>query len=136
LVVISAIGGFLFGYDTGVISGAMIPIKRQFHLSYEYQEVIVSITLVGAVIGASSSAFLNDRLGRRMVLLVASIAFIVGSIIMCVSLVVWLIIIGRFVVGLGIGIVACLISYSLEFKIKIFSGILLCKSEVKLFKYF
>ena len=103
LVVISCIGGFLFGYDTGVISSAMIPIKRKFHLSYEYQEVVVSITLVGAIIGAITSAFFNERFGRRKVLLLAAISFIVGSVVMAVSLVVWLIVVGRFIVGLGIG---------------------------------
>ena len=103
LVVISAVGGFLFGYDTGVISGAMIPIKRQFHLSNEYQEVIVSITLVGAIFSSLTSAFLNDRYGRRLVLLIAAFSFTLGSVIMGASVGVVSIIIGRFVVGLGIG---------------------------------
>eukprot|EP00111_Clytia_hemisphaerica_P022517 TCONS_00066211-protein len=104
LVFISAIGGFLFGYDTGVISGAMIPIKRQFHLSYESQEIIVAITLVGAIIGAVSSAYLNDRFGRRIVLLIAAFSFTLGSITMGLAVNdVSLIIVGRFIVGLGIG---------------------------------
>ena len=104
MVFVSAIGGFLFGYDTGVISGAMIPIKRQFHLSYESQEIIVAITLVGAIIGAVSSAYLNDRFGRRIVLLTAAFSFTVGSITMGLAVKdVSLIIVGRFIVGLGIG---------------------------------
>ena len=103
LVLVSAVGGFLFGYDSGVISGAMIPLKRQFHLSNEYQEIIVSITLVGAIISATSSAYLNDKFGRRIVLLIAAFSFTLGSIIMGVSVSVASIIFGRLVVGFGIG---------------------------------
>lgn len=104
LALFAAIGGFLFGYDTGVISGAMIPIKRKFHLSYEMQEVIVSITLVGAIIGAASSAYFNDRFGRRAVLLLASALFTVGSVCMGAAEQMASIIVGRMFVGLGIGI--------------------------------
>ena len=103
LVMISAVGGFLLGYGTGVISGAMIPIKREFHLSNEYQEVIVSITLVGATLSSLTSAFLNDRYGRRFVLLIAAFSFTLGSVIMGASIGVVSIVIGRFVVGLSLG---------------------------------
>ena len=103
LVVISAVGGFLLGYGTGVISGAMIPIKRQFDLSNEYQEVIVSITLVGAILSSLTSAFLNDKYGRRLVLLISAFFFTLGSLILGLSFGVAPIIIGRFIVGLGLG---------------------------------
>lgn len=103
LVVFAAIGGFLFGYDTGVISGAMIPIKRRFHLSYEYQEIIVSITLAGAIVGAASSAYFNSKIGRRGVLFIASLSFTLGSIVMGAAINVSMIITGRLIVGLGIG---------------------------------
>lgn len=99
----ASIGGFLFGYDTGVISGAMIPIKRQFRFTSEMQEVVVSITIVGAIIGSLSSGYLNYRLGRRRVLLLASLLFMIGSISMGAAQGVAYIIIGRMLVGLGVG---------------------------------
>lgn len=103
LTFFAAIGGFLFGYDTGVISGAMIPIKRHLKLSNEMQETIVSITLVGAIIASASSAYFNDRFGRRIVLLMASFLFTLGSIFMSAAEEVVVIVIGRLLVGLGIG---------------------------------
>lgn len=52
-VAIAALGGLLFGYDTGVISGAILSIARQFSLSSTMEEMVVSAVLVGAVVGAS-----------------------------------------------------------------------------------
>ena len=64
-VAIAAIGGLLFGYDTGVVSGAILFIKHQFSLSATMEEIVVSAVLVGAVVGASVGGALTDRLGRR-----------------------------------------------------------------------
>ena len=52
--VFAAVGGLLFGYDTGVISGALLFIKSQFHLSVFHQELVVSVVLIGATVGALS----------------------------------------------------------------------------------
>ncbi|XP_039010764.1 inositol transporter 1-like isoform X2 [Hibiscus syriacus] len=67
LTVIAGIGGFLFGYDTGVISGALLYIKDDFEVvnqSSFLQETIVSMALVGAIIGAASGGWINDAYGR------------------------------------------------------------------------
>ena len=77
----AALGGLLFGYDTGVISGALIFIKREFVLSTFEQELIVSIVLTGAIVGAFSGGRLSDRFGRRITLLATSIVFIAGAIL-------------------------------------------------------
>ena len=61
----AALGGLLFGYDTGVISGALIFIKQEFALSTFEQELIVSIVLAGAIVGAFTGGRLSDRFGRR-----------------------------------------------------------------------
>ena len=58
----AALGGLLFGYDTGVISGALIFIKSQFHLSVFHQELVVSVVLIGAAVGALSGGKLADVL--------------------------------------------------------------------------
>ncbi len=62
---IAAIGGFLFGYDTGVISGALLYIKRDFHAGPVTQEAVVSVLLIGAAAGALLSGWLADRIGRK-----------------------------------------------------------------------
>src|SRR5205814_5254998 len=55
VVAVAALGGLLFGYDTGVISGALLFVKRSFHLGSTGQSVVVSAVLVGAVIGAGAA---------------------------------------------------------------------------------
>jgi len=79
-VAVAALGGLLFGYDTGVISGAILFIKTQFSLSATMEEIVVSAVLVGAVFGATLGGALTDRLGRRSLILVAAVIFVCGSI--------------------------------------------------------
>jgi SP family myo-inositol transporter-like MFS transporter 13 len=61
----SAIGGFLFGYDTGVISGAMLLIAPALHLSPDQQETVVSAAIAGAIGGAAFAGWANQAFGRR-----------------------------------------------------------------------
>jgi MFS family permease len=63
LAAVAALGGFLFGYDTGVISGALLFIKPAFHASTLQQQSIIGSLLVGAVVGAAASG--RRRLWRR-----------------------------------------------------------------------
>ena len=77
---VAAIGGLLFGFDTAVINGAIVFIKRQFELSDSQTEVAASSLLLGCVIGASLAAFTSDRFGRKKVLLGAAALFTVSSI--------------------------------------------------------
>lgn len=79
-VAVAALGGLLFGYDTGVISGAILFIKTQFSLSTTMEEIVVSSVLVGAVFGSALGGALTDRFGRRGLILVAAVIFVSGSI--------------------------------------------------------
>jgi SP family galactose:H+ symporter-like MFS transporter len=72
---IAAIGGLLFGYDTGVISGAILFIKKQFFLSASQEEIVVSAVLVGAVVGAAIGGALTNRFGRRKLIILAGVIF-------------------------------------------------------------
>jgi SP family galactose:H+ symporter-like MFS transporter len=100
----AALGGLLFGYDTGVISGALIFIRKTFALTTFQQEFVVSIVLVGAATGALLGGRFADRIGRRGTLLVTSIIFIAGAIVCAAAGGVTVLVIGRAIVGLGIGL--------------------------------
>lgn len=103
LTVFAAIGGFLFGYDTGVISGAMILIKQEFDLSSFWQELIVSVTIGAAILGALLGGFLNQQLGRKPLLVVSAMVFTVGAVVMGVAPSIEILLVGRLTVGFGIG---------------------------------
>ena len=75
---VAALGGLLFGYDIGIISGALLFIKNDFPLTPFLTGVVVSSILLGAVIGAGASGGLGDRLGRRKVVLIAAVIFAAG----------------------------------------------------------
>ncbi|ADZ09543.1 sugar transporter [Methanobacterium lacus] len=106
---ITSIGGLLFGYDTGVISGAILFIREDFLLSTTAQEVTVSAVLIGAVIGASISGILADRYGRKIMIVLASIIFGIGAIFSSVSPNVNALIISRVVVGIAIGMASFIV---------------------------
>ncbi|GFZ21652.1 inositol transporter 4 [Actinidia rufa] len=106
LALSAGIGGLLFGYDTGVISGALLYIKEDFdsvERSTLLQSTIVSTAVAGAIIGAAMGGWLNDRLGRKMSILIADFLFFVGAIMMATAPAPWVIILGRIFVGLGVG---------------------------------
>lgn len=109
VAVLSAIGGFLFGYHTGVISAAIIYIKDTIEgsnhsLSYAWQEAIVSVTIFGAFIFSIFAGSCADKYGRRKVILAASSSFALGSIFMGFAGGKWTLLIGRFIAGAGVGL--------------------------------
>ena len=77
---VAALGGLLFGYDTGVISGAILFIKKQFSLSATMEEIVVSAVLVGAVIGAAAGGVLTNRFGRRKLIILAGLIFTASAL--------------------------------------------------------
>ena len=101
---ISALGGFLFGYDTGVVSGAILFVRKDFSLSSTEVEVVISSVLLGALLGALAGGSLADRFGRRRVIIVAGALFAGGAIATGVAPTVAWLIAGRVVVGVAIGI--------------------------------
>ncbi|CAM8965485.1 hypothetical protein QQ045_005885 [Rhodiola kirilowii] len=106
LALSAGIGGLLFGYDTGVISGALLFIKDDFEQVDKktwLQETIVSMAVAGAIFGAAFGGWMNDKFGRRKSILGADIVFFLGAIVMAAAPAPWVIIIGRILVGLGVG---------------------------------
>jgi sugar porter (SP) family MFS transporter len=100
----AALGGLLFGYDTGVISGAELFLKNDFTLSTFALEVIVSGVLAGAAVGALLGGRLADLFGRRKLLIVTAIIFGAGGIVCAAATSPAILVIGRIIVGLGIGL--------------------------------
>ncbi|KAG8370584.1 hypothetical protein BUALT_Bualt14G0132300 [Buddleja alternifolia] len=106
LALSAGIGGLLFGYDTGVISGALLYIKEDFPSVDKktwMQETIVSMAVAGAIFGAAIGGWINDRFGRKISIMIADFLFFVGAIVMAAAPAPWMIILGRIFVGLGVG---------------------------------
>ena len=106
---ITSIGGLLFGYDTGVISGAILFIRDDFILSSTAQEITVSAVLIGAVIGASVSGLLADKYGRKIMIVLSSIIFGMGAIFSAFSPNVYALVTSRIVVGVAIGMASFIV---------------------------
>ena len=98
-----ALGGVLFGYDTGVIAGAILFINEDLGLSPFTSGLVVSSLLVGAMIGAAFAGPIADATGRRKLVLVAAIIFAVGAIGAALATSAGLLILFRFVLGLAVG---------------------------------
>lgn len=103
LAAFSALGGFLFGYDTGVISGAMLLLKRELDLSALWQELLISSTVAAAALSALLGGFLNGLFGRRVCILLASFFFSVGGIVLSTAPGKEVLLAGRLIVGVGLG---------------------------------
>jgi sugar porter (SP) family MFS transporter len=102
---IVALGGLLSGFDTGVISGALLFIKDEWNLSDYLQGILVSSTLVGATIGAILNGHLADLFGRKKILIFTAVLFFIGSIFCAAAPNINILILSRFIVGLAIGVV-------------------------------
>ncbi len=100
---IAALGGVLYGYDMGIIAAAAIFVKRTFALSTLMEELVVSIVLIGAMLGAMVGGVVADRIGRRATLVWAGGIFIVGSLLAPLSANVFVLIVARAIIGIGIG---------------------------------
>ncbi len=103
ICVIAAIGGLLFGYDTGVISGALLYIKDDLHAGELAQEWIVSSLLVGACVGAVASGYLADAISRKWTKVISGCVYVVGALGCAFAVNVPMLIGARVVLGLSVG---------------------------------
>jgi len=104
-----ALGGLLFGYDTGVISGAILFIKEDFGLSAFMQGAVVAALLLGAMIGAGLAGPMSDRLGRRRLIMIAAVTFTIGALGAAAAPDAWTLVAARFVLGLAVGSAALVV---------------------------
>ncbi|HWM03265.1 MAG TPA: sugar porter family MFS transporter, partial [Actinophytocola sp.] len=80
VTIVATLGGLLFGYDTGVINGALEPMKTDLGLTAAGEGLVTSTLLVGAAVGAAACGKLNDTLGRKKTLTILAVIFFVGTI--------------------------------------------------------
>jgi sugar porter (SP) family MFS transporter len=104
-----ALGGLLFGYDTGVISGAILFITEDFGLSPFMQGAVVASLLLGAMVGAALAGPLSDRLGRRRLIMIAAVTFTIGALGAAAAPSAWALVGARFVLGLAVGCAALVV---------------------------
>ncbi|PSC70824.1 inositol transporter 2 isoform B [Micractinium conductrix] len=105
----ASVAGFLFGYDLGLIGGALLNIRDAFGMGDWMAELIVGAAKFGAVLGTFLGGALMLHYGRRIAIAIDSAFFIVGPLIMAASAGVAGLVVGRVVVGVGIGIAATVV---------------------------
>lgn len=109
IYIFGALGGLLFGYDTGVISGAILFIQKQMNLDSWQQGWVVSAVLLGAVLGAAIIGPMSDKYGRKKLVMLSSIIFFIGALGSAFSPEFWTLIISRIVLGMAVGASSALI---------------------------
>jgi SP family galactose:H+ symporter-like MFS transporter len=100
---IAGLGGILYGYDVGIIAGALVFVRSSFALSTQMEEVVVSVVLVGSLLGAIAGGAASDRFGRRAILVAGGVIFTVGSLLAPLSPDVYALILARMLLGVAIG---------------------------------
>lgn len=110
VAVTCSLAGFLFGYDTGIISAVLLYINDDLghELDSQEKELITSITSGGAFIGAIVAGLTADRYGRKIAIYVGCALFTIGAVLQAAANSLALMTVGRLVVGLGVGGAACL----------------------------
>lgn len=106
LSVVAAVGGFLFGYDTAVISGTISQVTTQFNLSASGQGWYVGCALVGSIAGVGIAGILSDRFGRKNVLMLSAVLFSVSAVGCAITPGFNDLVVFRIIGGMGIGIVS------------------------------
>lgn len=130
---VAALGGFLFGFDTAVISGTVSLVKHDFGLNAVSEGWFVSCALLGCIIGVSCSGKLSDKYGRKIVLIISAILFLVSALGCMLSGSFTILILFRLIGGLGIG-VASMVSplYISEFSPSRFRGMMVSLYQLAL----
>ncbi len=101
--VVSAVSGLLYGYDTGIISGALLQISKEFDIGNGFEQMIAAGILLGAVIGALGCSVLSERWGRHRTILLICAVFVVGSLACSLSPTPLLLVLSRVVLGFAVG---------------------------------
>jgi SP family arabinose:H+ symporter-like MFS transporter len=106
---VASLGGFLFGFDAAVVSGALPLLKDQFNFSASQEGWFVVTALIGCIVGVAISGELTDRIGRRKPLMLSAVLFLLSAIGYAVMPSLTLITLSRFIGGMGIGLASSVV---------------------------
>lgn len=106
LAVVAALGGYLFGYDTAVISGTISQVSAQFALDTIDQGWYVGCALIGSILGVMCAGMLSDKFGRKKILVLSAVLFTVSAFGCAFSATFNQLVIFRIIGGMGIGVVS------------------------------
>lgn len=121
--IIASIGGLLFGYDVGVVEGALPQLTREMKLSLGQQDMVVATMVAGALSGSVVAGYLTDRLGRWLTIVLTDLTFIVAGFVLFAAQTPGSIFVGRFIVGIAISVSAVAdVSYLAEVAPEAFRG--------------
>lgn len=105
IVIISSLGGFMWGYNFSIVAGAMLLIDDHFDLSILWHETIVSALVGGATLGTIMAGTLSDKFGRWKVMMISALLHVVASVVMALAFSEISLVIGRTIAGLATGMV-------------------------------
>ena len=103
IVASTSLGCLLWGYQISIMAGAMLLVDDHYQLSVLWHEVIVSILLGGATVGAAIAGWLSDKFGRWKMMMCTAVLYGVGAIIMATSFSKFCLVVGRAIAGLALG---------------------------------
>jgi SP family galactose:H+ symporter-like MFS transporter len=106
IIAVILLAGTLFGYDQGVISGALIGIEKAFDVGHVALEIVTSWVTLGAMFGSLAGGYVADLFGRKRTLLAAAALFIIGALVQAFAPNVPILVFGRLVAGFGVGVAA------------------------------
>ncbi|WP_423821748.1 sugar porter family MFS transporter [Salinisphaera sp. SPP-AMP-43] len=101
--VVAALGGLLFGYDTGIIGVALLGLSQDFALTDTLKQIVTGAIIFGALFGVFGTGAISDRIGRRRSIMLVGLIFTVGSLMSALAPTVLFLILSRFVLGLSAG---------------------------------
>ncbi len=131
VAVVGSIGGLLFGYDLGVISGALPSLSSEFSLNTREKELVVGILQAGCVAGSMVGGSICDYIGRKKTIFLVCLIFTISGILLWFSKNYAMLVIGRFIVGIGVSISAIVdIAYLTEVSRLEFRGAIVSVNEL------
>eukprot|EP00111_Clytia_hemisphaerica_P007116 TCONS_00020680-protein len=105
-VTVAALGGVLFGYDVGIISGAILLLREEFNLTCIQQELVVTVLLIGGLISSFVGGFFLDQFGRKTTIILNAFLFLIGALVLSFANGFGIFIIGRLILGFAVALSA------------------------------
>lgn len=109
VIIIAGLGGFLYGFDIGIISGALVFMQQSLSISSTQASLIVSAVLGGGALAILISGPFADRFGRRLSINISAVVFIIGTVLLIIASSFATVMAGRLVQGIGVGIITIVI---------------------------